>query len=120
MKIAKIISFLGVIAMTVALINGFVQGDFGTEGSWIISNPWGIVSLVDLYVGFILFAMWMFYREKSKISAVIWIVLLMVLGFFIGALYVFIQLMKSNNDWHYFFLGDHANDLKQTLKKDES
>lgn len=118
MKIAKIISFLGVIAMTIALINGFVRGDFGTEGSWIISNPWGIVSLVDLYVGFIVFAMWIFYRESSWKAKVIWMLLLMVLGFFIGALYVYIHLMKSNNNWNRFFLGHHADDLKQESKRD--
>jgi hypothetical protein len=114
MKTAKVIALLGVVAMTVALINGFVLGDFGTEGSWIISNPWGIVSLVDLYVGFILFAMWIFYRESSWVSALIWTVLLMILGFFIGALYVFIKLVQSKDDWNQFFLGRH--DVKNPEK----
>jgi hypothetical protein len=114
MKTAKVISLLGVLAMTWALINGFVHGDFGTEGAWIISNPWGIVSLVDLYVGFILFAMWIFYRESSFLSALLWSVLLMVLGFFIGALYVFIQLVVAKDDWHQFFLGRHH--IKNTEK----
>ncbi len=107
MKLAKVIALLGVLAMTLALINGFVAGDFATEGSWFISNPWGIISLVDLYVGFILFAMWIFYRESSWIHALIWTVLLMILGFFIGALYVYIQLVKSKDDWQKFFLGRH-------------
>lgn len=119
MKIAKIVSFLGIIAMTVALINGFVQGDFGTEGSWIIANPWGIVSLVDLYVGFVLFAMWIYYRESSWIQRIFWISTLMILGFFIGALYVFIQLMKSDGNWNHFFLGYHADQQKKDAKRDE-
>ena len=55
MKIAKIISWIGVAAMTIALFYGFTQGDFFADGSIILNNPWGIVSLVDLYVGFILF-----------------------------------------------------------------
>lgn len=105
MKIAKIISFLGVIAMTIALLNGFINGSFFEDGSVILNNSWGIVSLVDLYVGFILFAMWIAFREDSILKAVLWIVSLMVLGFFIGALYVFVALYTSKGNWVVFFFG---------------
>lgn len=106
MRFAKIVSLLGVIAMTVVLINGFVNGSFFEDGSMILNNPWGVVSLVDLYVGFILFALWIAYRENSILRAIIWIVLLMVLGFFIGALYVLITLYTSKENWMVFFLGE--------------
>lgn len=65
MKLAKIISLLGVLAMTAVLIYGFTVGDFSGEGSQLLSMPWGIVSLVDLYTGFVLFSGWIIYREKS-------------------------------------------------------
>ena len=68
MKIAKIIAALGVIAMTAVLIYGFTAGDFGSDGGEILRNPWGIVSLVDLYTGFILFSAWIVYREKSIVA----------------------------------------------------
>lgn len=106
MRFAKIVSLLGVIAMTVALINGFVNGSFFDDGNIILNNPWGIVSIVDLYVGFILFALWIAFRENSLIKAIIWIILLMVLGFFIGALYVFVTLYTSKENWAVFFLGE--------------
>ena len=122
MRVAKIISLLGVIAMTIALINGFVNGSFFDDGGVILNNPWGIVSLVDLYVGFILFALWMYYREKSIVTSMIWIILIMVLGFFIGALYVFIALMTSKDDWLIFFLGEKnaALAIKQRTHSDEN
>lgn len=116
MKVAKIISLLGVIAMTIALLNGFTNGDFFEDGSVIINNSWGIVSLVDLYVGFILFGLWIFYREQNLWISIIWILLLMVLGFFIGALYVFITLITSKDDWLVFFVGKHKKTL---LSKDQ-
>ena len=105
MKLAKVISLLGVLAMGIALINAFASGDFGAEGQILIGMPWGIVSLVDLYVGFALFAGWIYYREASPVGAIIWIILLMVLGFFIGALYAFLALVNSNGDWQKFWLG---------------
>ena len=108
MKLAKIISLLGVLAMTAALINGFTTGDFSGEGSQLLAMPWGIVSLVDLYTGFILFSMWIIYREKSLPIAIVWTIAMMTLGFFAGALYALIALQNSNNDWRKFWLGKHA------------
>jgi hypothetical protein len=108
MKIAKIISILGVFAMTAVLVYGFTSGDFLTEGSQLTSMPWGIVSLVDLYTGFILFSCWIFYREKSLPAAIAWTIAMMVLGFFTGALYAFLALQSSNGDWRKFWLGKHA------------
>ena len=109
MRIAKIISGLGVIAMTTVLIYGFTVGDFGIDGGEILRNPWGIVSLVDLYTGFILVSSWIVYREKSFLPSFIWVVLMMVLGFFTASLYVFIALNKSDGDWKEFWMGKRAN-----------
>jgi len=105
MKIAKIVSIIGVLAMTIVLVYGFGVGNFANDGSEILSNPWGIVSLVDLYVGFALFSVWIVYREDELYKAIIWVVLMMILGFFTGSLYVLIALLKSNGDMDQFFHG---------------
>ncbi len=108
MKIAKIISILGILAMTAVLIYGFTMGDFAGEGSQLAAMPWGIVSLVDLYTGFTLFSMWIIYREKSLPVAILWTVAMLTLGFFAGALYTFLALRSSGEDWHKFWLGKNA------------
>ncbi|MCK6539784.1 MAG: DUF1475 domain-containing protein [Anaerolineales bacterium] len=108
MKIAKIISLLGILAMTAVLIYGFTVGDFSGEGSQLLSMPWGIVSLVDLYTGFTLFSMWIIYREKSLLVAIVWTIAMMTLGFFAGALYTFLALQSSNGDWRKFWMGKHV------------
>lgn len=108
MKLAKLVALLGILAMTAVLIYGFTIGDFAGEGSTLLSMPWGIVSLVDLYTGFILFSGWIIYREKSPITAVFWVIAMMVLGFFTGALYAYIALQSSKGDWKKFWLGKHA------------
>ena len=107
MKIAKILAALGTVAMTAALLNGFITGDFFEDGSVILNNPWGIVSLVDLYVGFTLFAIWIYYRETTWHAKILWIVSLMILGFFIGAIYVFVKLYTSK-DISEALLGSHG------------
>lgn len=111
MKIGKFIAALGILAMTAVLVYGFTVGDFGVDGTLILANPWGIVSLVDLYTGFVLFSMWIYFRESSRVMAVIWILAMMVLGFFTGAVYVLYAFMTSKNDWLTFFLGARKNSL---------
>ncbi len=108
MKIAKAISLLGLLAMTGVLVYGFTVGDFSGEGAELLAMPWGIVSMVDLYVGFILFSGWIVYREKAVLSSIIWVVLMMVLGFWTGALYTFIALQTSGGDWKKFWMGKRA------------
>ena len=110
MKIAKIIAALGVLAMTGVLLYGFTVGDFGKDGAELLQNPWGIVSMVDLYTGFILFSAWIVYREQSLVRSVIWVILMMVLGFFTGSLYVLLALFASKGDWKTFWMGRRAND----------
>lgn len=109
MTIAKFVALLGVFAMILALGNGFLGGNFGEEGSQLVRMPWGIVSLVDLYVGFTLFSGWIIYREGWTPKAGLWVLLMMVLGFFTGALYTFLALQSSGGDWKKFWMGRNAS-----------
>ena len=108
MKLAKAISLLGLLAMTVVLIYAFTFGDFMQDGKELLSHPWGIVSLVDLYVGFSLFSGWIIYRESALLRSIVWVFFMMVLGFLTGALYTYIALQTSGGDWQRFFMGNRA------------
>ena len=108
MTTARIISIIGLLAMTAILGYAFTLGNIATEGAWLFSHPWGIVSLVDLYTGFALFSVWIAYRESSVIRAIFWIVLLMVLGFWAGSLYMLLAVNSSNGDWKKFWMGERA------------
>jgi hypothetical protein len=108
MNLAKAIALLGWLAMTGVLMYGFTAGDFSGDGAEILANPWGIVSLVDLYVGFALFSGWIVFREKALLPSAVWVILMMVLGFWTGALYTFLALQSSGGDWKTFWYGKHA------------
>ncbi len=108
MKLAAIISLLGVLAMAGMIAFALLNADFNAEGSILLGLAWGRVSLVDLYVGFTLFSAWIVFRERSPWAALVWVILMMTLGFFTGALYVFLNLQRSNGDWVRFFLGKRA------------
>jgi hypothetical protein len=110
MKIAKAVAVLGVLAMAAVLMYGFTAGDLGGEGKVLLSMPWGIVSLVDVYTGFVLFSGWIVFREKSFVRSIVWITLVMVLGNFTASLYTLMALLTSGGDWKRFWMGNHPND----------
>jgi hypothetical protein len=62
-----------------------------------------------LYTGFALFSGWIIFREKSFARSLIWVILMMVLGFFTASLYVFIALNASEGDWKKFWMGQRAD-----------
>jgi hypothetical protein len=108
MKIAKVVAVLGALAMACVLAYGFIVGDFGGEGQVLLSMPWGIVSLVDVYVGFCLFSGWIVYREKNLLRSIAWVALVMVLGNLITSVYTLIALLTSKGDWTRFWMGHRA------------
>ena len=108
MNIAKAIALVGLLAMGGILIYGFAVGDFSAEGSQLLRMPWGQVSLVDVYVGFMLFSGWVVYRERSAWRSLVGVVLIIVLGNFTASLYVLLALYQSGGDWQRFWMGSRV------------
>jgi hypothetical protein len=108
MRIATAVAIVGLAAMTAVLGYAFAAGDFAGEGARLVAMPWGIVSLVDLYVGFALFSCWIVFREKAWLPSIVWVILMMVLGFWAGALYTLLALRLSRGDWRRFWYGKRA------------
>lgn len=77
-----------------ALVYGFGFGEGWSEVRELVGYPWFVVSLIDVYVGFILFACWIAVRERV-LAAAIWILLLMTLGNIIACGYVFHAIRSS-------------------------
>ena len=96
----------GLVAMALALFYGFTRGDGWEEVRALVAYPWFNVSLVDVYVGFGLFAGWIAYRERNAGTAVVWIALILVLGNLVSCAYAALALHRSGGDWLVFWTGD--------------
>jgi hypothetical protein len=107
MKAAKAFAVTGTLIMFLTLLYGFILGDFFKEGSILFSMTWGKVSLIDVYTGFFLFSAWVLYREEKWMTAVMWILSIVVLGNFITCLYATIALYNSGEEFKRFWLGKH-------------
>lgn len=118
MRIAKGVGLLGLLAMGGSLVYGFRKGNFREEGKEIVSMPWGIVSLVDVYVGFTLFSGWIVYRERSLVRSIPWVASTLILGNFASSLYTLVALQRSGGDWKRFWMGRGWEDRAPDVQRD--
>ena len=94
------------LVMGAALAYGFIVGDFWEDGGELVDNPWGIVSLFDVYVGFFFFIGWIVYRESCPGIILAWSVAILLGGNVVSGLYAVIALLRSKGDPKVFFLGE--------------
>ena len=78
------------------------------RGLW--PDPWFLATLLDAYFGFIIFYVWVAYKEKTYASRILWFVLIMGLGNMAVALYVLLQLSKlrPGDPWEKLLLRDET------------
>lgn len=55
-------------------------------------DPWFRATLADAYCGFLFFWLWVAWRERTAVRAVLWFILIMTLGNFAMAGYLLLQL----------------------------
>lgn len=63
-------------------------------GGQLLADAWFQATLVDAYLGFLTFYVWVFYKETSQLGRGIWFLLIMSLGNIAMAAYVLIQLFR--------------------------
>lgn len=64
-----------------------VAGDFRAAGQFLFAKPWGIVSMADLYLGFVLASVVIVIAETDRRVALAWVVPIFVLGNVVTALW---------------------------------
>jgi hypothetical protein len=84
-----IVAAAGVI-LAALIVRAMQTGDFWAAGNWLTSDIWGVVTLVDLYLGLFLAALAMALIEKG-LSAAFWILPLPFLGNVWTALWVVVR-----------------------------
>jgi hypothetical protein len=60
----------------------------------VVTHPWFIATLFDTYWGFLTFYCWVFYKETSWLSRVVWLVAILLLGNIAMAVYGLIKLFR--------------------------
>ena len=60
----------------------------------ILAEPWGLATFADTYFAFLTFYIWVFYKQVSTVSKIIWLILILVLGNIAMAAYALWQIYK--------------------------
>jgi hypothetical protein len=96
------------VVMAGALAYGAAAGDLWAEGGALVDMPWGLVTLVEVYVGLTLFACWVLWREASRLEAAAWLVAAALGGNIVSCAYVLLALRRSRGDAEAFWMGARA------------
>jgi hypothetical protein len=103
LNVAKWSGLAGAIIMAAMIGYSIATGDIAAEGQILMGMVWGQMSLVDLYVSFFLVYLWMFYREKTVLARVFWLVFIVFTGALATAIYIYLAASKSKNATEFFF-----------------
>lgn len=66
--------------LTAAIVWAAGRADFWAAGAYLIANPWGIVTLIDLYAGFIITGLIIAAIERWHPLAFVLLAISLVLG----------------------------------------
>lgn len=84
----RLVASVVTVALVVSVGHGLLSGDLAAEGRTILDLAWGRVSLADIYTGVFVLGSWIVWRERSLLKASPWLALLVVLGNFGIAFYL--------------------------------
>lgn len=113
--IPKLLGYVGFFIMSSFVIYAMVYGNFSSEGSVLVSMPWGLVSLVDIYLGLIIFSCWVIWREENKSIGCLWALSIMALGNMISCLYILKAAYDAEGNIFRFILGKEKADDKNIV-----
>ncbi len=79
------------LTLAAAIVWAFGKADFFASGALIIANPWGIVTLIDLYAGFIFLGIVVAAIERWRPWAFAMMAVSFVLGNIVYALWAVLR-----------------------------
>ncbi|MFK7959526.1 MAG: DUF1475 family protein [Phycisphaerales bacterium] len=99
--------------LMVAIVGGAVGWGFARGGGMaavreLMQAPWFVVSLIDVYAGFILVVGWIAIREPAWWRTILWGVLVLTLGNVITGVYLIAAAAGASGDLRRFMLGARA------------
>lgn len=112
-KYAKTVIYLVSIVLIAFMAYAFVYGDISQSGPILFGSPWGLMTIVDLYAGFILFAIFIVSQEQQLTRYAPWVIALMFLGNLVACLYL---LMWLNRKKHREGAEDNLAALKTNIR----
>ena len=91
----KVIFALALLTILGATSWASLQMPFWKTPQAVVGHPWFIATLVDTYLAFFTFWLWVAYKESSKLARAVWLLLIFALGNIAIAGYMLLQLYRT-------------------------
>jgi hypothetical protein len=91
--LAILFSLILVAMLAMSIAASMDRGLF-EAGAELWPHLWFKATLLDAYLGFIIFYLWVAYKERRTTSRILWFILIMGLGNMAAAVYVLLQLYR--------------------------
>lgn len=92
--ILKVFFSILLLWMCYMVISTSLKSSLFKEWDFLGSIPWMRATLWDFYANVSVIFLWIFYKEKSALAKLIWLILLITLGSIASCAYVLIQLFR--------------------------
>lgn len=89
-----IIFSLILVAMLAMTITASMDRGLFDAGAELWPHLWFKATLLDAYLGFIIFYLWVAYKERRTASRILWFILIMGLGNMAAAAYVLLKIYR--------------------------
>ena len=93
------------VVLSAFMVWGAMSGNFADDLETMMSKPWGVVAVADVYAGLLLVALWIGYRERRPLVIGAWVVALSIIGNVASCIYVLIAYKQSQGDARLFWTG---------------
>ena len=100
---------LGLLVAAILIASGHSHVLAGLR--YLIADPWGVVTLLDLGVGLLFIAVWLALVEPSPWRAAAWILALFLLGNVVTLAYLLYRTCKVRH-WSELFLPSRSSDWR--------
>ncbi len=98
----------GFVIMAGTILYAALYGNFRTEGAALLEMSWGLVSLVDIYLGLLMFSFWVLWREQFSLPGLVWVLFIITLGNMVSCLYVLRACLLADGDMLKFWYGNQS------------
>jgi hypothetical protein len=106
LSIVRVVAGLGALTMAAAIAWGFLTASFTEEGAALLELTWGRITLIDIYLAFLLGWAWIAWRERSVPRAAAWLVATVVTGSLALFVYVLAASLRASTTTE-LVLGPH-------------
>ena len=90
----KIIFSALLVWVTYIVISTSLESSLFKEWDFLAAIPWMRATLWDFYANIFIITLWMFYKEKSIVLKIVWVILFVCLGSIATCAYVLIKLFN--------------------------